>query len=336
MRIATFVRTTALILALVLSLCMVAGVYLVIQIYGTAPETPSDENSTESTGGASTRPPLIQNPGTTETQDPAGTEGPPRELTAQHAFVYDMASGELLMVKGNLRDRLFPASITKLFSAYVITQHLDLQQQITAGDALYLPAPDASVAQIKLGDVLTVEMLLEGMLIPSGNDAACILAVEVGRKLGGSHLSNVKAMAVFVEEMNRQAQLLGLTGTRFSNADGYHEELHYTTTEDLIKISKLVLEHPLLSRIVKEDSKTVTFVNGKREYWMASNFFVNSATEFYDPTCIGLKTGKTDVAGNCLLAAFRVNGRVLIIGVFGSPEVKDRFLDAQQILKDYL
>lgn len=334
MRIGLILRTTALCLALALSIGMAVGMYLIIEKYRVEPQLPSDDTVPDTTGSSISRPPYFDpgNSGAQNPDDPAGTQ---RELTAHHAFVYDMASGELTMLRGHSRDRLFPASITKLFSTYVILLHLSLEQQITAGDALDLVAFDASIADIRKGNILTVQMLIEGMLIPSGNDAACILAVEVGRKLGGSDLSAQGAMDVFVTEMNHQAQLHGLTGTRFSNADGYHEELHYTSTEDLVKISRLVLTHPLLSELVKLDTKTVTFVSGETKVWRASNFFLNSATKYYDPTCIGLKTGRTTAAGNCLLAAFQVKGRVLIIGVFGCPEMDDRFLDTQQILKQF-
>ena len=335
MRIGLILRVTALCLALVLSLGMVVGMYLIIENYRVEPQLPSEESVPDTTGSNISRPPHFIDPGNSGTQDPNSPDGPQRELTAHHAFVYDLASGELTMLRGNARDRLFPASITKLFSSYVILLHLRLDQQITAGDALNLVGADSSIADIRSGNILTVQMLIEGMLIPSGNDAACILAVEVGRKLGGNDLSPQAAMDVFVAEMNHQAQLHGLTGTRFSNADGYHEELHYTSAEDLVKISQLVLSHPLLSELVKQDTKTVTFVSGETKVWRASNFFLNSATKYYDPTCIGLKTGRTSAAGNCLLSAFQVKGRVLIIGVFGCPEMDDRFLDTQQILKQF-
>lgn len=336
MKIGSSLRITALVVALVLSVCLAAGTYLALNKYRVRQELPAPSDSvSELPGNTQTRPPVVQIPDTSGSADTSGPADPDRELTAHHAFVYDVASGELTMLRGQARDRLFPASITKLFSSYVILQHLETDLLITAGDALNLVAADASVADIEKGNVLSVKMLIEGMLIPSGNDAACILAVEVGRKLGGSQLSAQEAMEAFVAEMNRQARALGLTGTRFSNADGYHEELHYTTSEDLVKIGKLILEHPLLSSLVKQDTKTVTFASGETKKWMASNFFVNSATSYYDPTCIGLKTGKTGAAGNCLLSAFRVNGRVLIIGVFGCPTMEDRFLDTQQILKEF-
>lgn len=336
MKIRSRPRITALVLALVLFVCLAAEMYLAVIKYRESQAEPAQKDSvSDPIDDTQTRPPLIQIPDTSGSADPSGPAEPDRVLTAHHAFIYDVGSGELTMLRGQARDRIFPASITKLFSSYVILQHLETDLLVTAGDALDLVAEDASVAHIEKGNVLTVGMLMEGMLIPSGNDAACILAVEVGRKLGGIQLSAQEAMDVFVAEMNRQAQLLELTGTRFSNADGYHEELHYTTSEDLVKIGKLVLEHPLLSTLVAQDTKTVTFASGETQKWMASNFFVNSATEYYDPTCIGLKTGKTEAAGNCLLSAFQLGGRTVIIGVFGCPEMEDRFLDTQQVLKDF-
>ena len=144
-----------------------------------------------------------------------------RTLSAHSAFVYDCEEEEYLFMLGSPQTQVFPASVTKLFTTYVMLQLLQPQKTVTAGDALTLVRSNSSVAGIKKGDTLTVEQLIQGMLLPSGNDATCILAVEAGRKLAEDEtLPCEDAVALFMEEVNRRAKEEGLTGTHFVTPDG--------------------------------------------------------------------------------------------------------------------
>ncbi len=239
-------------------------------------------------------------------------------ITAQQYFVYQCETGSFLFNSGELTEKIYPASVTKLFTAYVAMQYLPADKQITAGDALTLVAAGSSVADLQKGSTYTVRQLVEAMLLPSGNDAAYVLAVEAGRLLKGSKLEAKEAVKAFVNEMNAQAQLLGMKNTHFANPDGIHSEDHYTTFADLAILATLSMEDPTIMRYA------VTAVDGT---WKNTNALVDPQSMYYCPYCIGLKTGQTPYAGSCLLSAFEYRGQTIVIGVFGCPEEEDRFAD---------
>ena len=257
-----------------------------------------------------------------------------RQLTAKQYFVYDCEAGEFLTISGSEGDRIYPASVTKLFTAYVANQFLNPDQEITVDTAMDYVYPGSSVAELKKGDVVTPRLLVEGMLLPSGNDAAYVLAI--GAK--GSP-------EAFVEEMNAQAKLLGMTGSHFANPDGIHEENHYMTFRDLALLGMLALEDPIIMEYAAVASETVTIPNGSATVsgggataatgdtheWKNTNALIHKDSEYYCPYAIGLKTGQTPSAGSCLLSAFEYDGSTYIIGVFGCPQVDDRFADTLQL-----
>lgn len=259
-----------------------------------------------------------------------------RVLTAQQAFVYDCESGEFTYLLGDKTDRVYPASITKLFTAYVALQFLEPETQITAGSALELVGAGSSVAEIEAGDVLSVEMLVEAMLLPSGNDASYILADAAGRVISeDDSLSASAAVASFMKEVNGQLRAMGLSGTQFTNPDGYHSPDHYTTFRDLVVISEKVLENDTIMKYASTSKETVTLGERTLE-WKNTNALIDPTSEYYCPYVTGLKTGQTPSAGSCLLSSFDVQGQQYIIGVFGCPEEEDRFADTLQLLNETL
>lgn len=273
---------------------------------------------------------------TTETEPPITWKTYPasRTLTAKQFFVYDAARQAYTTISGTGSERIYPASITKLFTAYVALQYLDPELVITAGDALELVAPGSSVAEIKKGDTLTVEQLIEAMLLPSGNDAAYLLAAEAGRIIENDstlHVSN--AARSFVERMNEIAQEQGMTGTHFVNPDGIHKAEHYTTFNDLVIMASLSLKEPAITRYATLTNDSVSLGSEAKE-WVNTNMLIDPATEYYCPYAVGLKTGQTPSAGSCLLSAFRYEGNTYIIGVFGCPEIEDRFDDTLQLFNE--
>ncbi len=260
-----------------------------------------------------------------------------RELTAKQAFVYDYRQQKFTFLLGEETEKVYPASITKLFTAYVALQYLQPTQKITAADALDLVGAGSSVAEIQKGDVLTVEMLVEAMLLPSGNDAAYMLAVETGRTIrNDGAIGAWYAVDVFLEEMNKQAKTLGMTGTHFTNPDGYHDDDHYTTFRDMVILGKLAMENETIMTYAKVAEENVTFENGSTKLWENTNALVNPASSYYCPVATGLKTGQTPSAGSCLLSSFDVKGEQYLIGVFGCPEIEDRFEDTLQLLNEAL
>ena len=275
--------------------------------------------------------------------DPAEPEGPAptpitwlqpgndRELTAKQYFVYNCETREFVTISGEQTEKIYPASVTKLFTAYVAMEFVGPDEVITAGDELDKVIWNSSVAEIKKGDQLTAAQLVEAMLLPSGNDAAYVLATHAGRKLLNNSGAGVDtACNAFVEEMNRQAKLLGMTGTNFANPDGIHKENHYTTFADLAILGTLAMEEPTILKNAVISTDTVTLASGEKA-WKNTNSIIDPQSEYYCPCCIGLKTGQTPAAGSCLLSAFEYDGTTYLVGVFGCPDVDARFPDTLQL-----
>lgn len=258
-----------------------------------------------------------------------------RALTAQQYFVFDCEKGAFSTISGGPEERIYPASVTKLFTAYVALLFLDPNDSVTASqDVLDYVVYGSSVAEIKEGDVLTVAELVEAMLLPSGNDAAYILAAEAGRVIDEDPWEDVSvAITSFVAEMNSQAKILGLTNTHFANPDGIHSDDHYTSFADAAMIGLLAMEDPLIVKLAAVSKDTKTLTSGPKE-WKNTNSLIDPASEYYCPYAIGLKTGQTPMAGSCLLSAFECRGKTLVIGVFGCPEEEDRFADTLQLFNE--
>lgn len=264
-------------------------------------------------------------------EEPAKPAVPTREISAEKYFAYDIREDVYLEKRGDSAEKLYPASITKLLTSYVVLQHMDPNETVTVGDALNLVQEDSSIAELAEGDQLTVGQLIAGMMLPSGNDAAQVVAVATGRKLAGSNLPYGGAVEVFVEEMNRQAELLGMENSHFANPDGFHHDDHYTTMDDLVKLCKTVLADPVLLSYVGMDAASVE-VAGRTLEWKNTNLLLNAEEALYQPNAMGMKTGYTGAAGNCLISAFFMEDRVFLIGVFGCPAfTEDRYLDTIEL-----
>ena len=256
-----------------------------------------------------------------------------RVLTAQQYFVYDCQAQKFLTAAAESDQTVYPASVTKLFTAYVAMQYLQADEEITAGSELELIVNGSSVAELEKGDRLTVALLVEGMLLPSGNDAAYVLAAAAGRRISGSYGQDAtSAVAAFVERMNEQAQRFGLTGTHFANPDGIHSYDHYTTYADLAIIGTLALKNPYIARYAEVSSASIKVSEERTLNWKNTNALIDPTSPYYCPLAVGLKTGQTPYAGSCLLSAFqKEDGTTLLIGVFGCPEEEDRFADTLQL-----
>ena len=149
-------------------------------------------------------------------------------MGGEYCFVYDSRQG-LLTNRGGMYDKIYPASITKLYTAYVAMQILSPSAPVEATEELLaIPAWDSSKAHIQPGEVLTAEMLVAGMMLPSGNDAAMVLAAAAGRVIAQDEtLAAADAVQVFVDEMNRQADELGFEKSQAHVLFGYRERVRF-------------------------------------------------------------------------------------------------------------
>ncbi len=186
------------------------------------------------------------------------------------------------------------------------------------------------------GDRVTVELLIQGMMMQSGNDAAYAAAVATGKVLAEDPEYPAKqAMALFMEEVNRQAQLHGLSGTHFATPDGLDTWDHYTTPEDMLAISLLAMEQPLLRHYSSLSKASVMYENGDTYTYYSTNYLLQPDSKYYCVDACGMKTGTTKKAGSCLMSLFFNGEKYILIGVFGCPKYEDRFADALQLYAMY-
>ena len=259
---------------------------------------------------------------------------PNYRLTARNAFVYSCTGDVLRYSKGDMDAQIAPASITKLLTAYVALQYLEPETVVTCGTEVTWTVPAASVAWLQPGDRVTVEVLIQGMMLQSGNDAAQALAVAAGRVIRPG-CGPKEALSVFLDTLNSTAPELGLTGTHFESVDGMDSWKHYTTPSDMVTIGLLVMEQPLLRHYTGVAQSTVTFEDGTVHEYQNSNLLLQTDSQFYSPDACGMKTGTTIKAGSCLMALFHNGQEYILVGVFGCPEKDDRYRDALQLYALY-
>lgn len=263
-----------------------------------------------------------------------------RQITAKQYFVYDVDAKEFVTISGAPEDTIYPASVTKLFTCYVALQFLDAEQVITVGEELSKVVAGSSVASLRQGDQLKVSDLVAAMLLPSGNDAAYVLAANVGKTMEPDGDLDTRVSA-FMKEMNRQAKEVGMTGANFANPDGIHRENHYMTFSDLAVLGTLSVNNPTILECAGISRMEVAFVeegaavgddtreNGVK--WKNTNAIIDPESEYYCPYATGLKTGQTPYAGSCLLSSFACGGKTYVVGVFGCPDTEARFQDTLQL-----
>ncbi len=254
-------------------------------------------------------------------------------LNSKSYFVYDSTEG-IVSLEGELDDRIYMASITKLYTVKVALEFLESDESVMVGSELNNLAHDSSVAGLKKGDVLTVEQLVAAMLLPSGNDAAYVMAVAAGRKILNRPACGAgRALEAFLKEMNRQAEKDGLSNTHFANPDGYHNDDHYTSMRDVLTIAKIVSDIDLIVKTTSMMSFDAD-IGGRFLTWRNTNLLVWSKSKYYRENVIGLKTGYTEKAGQCILVAERRDEGLRIVGVFGCDSVEARYEAACALLNE--
>ncbi len=235
------------------------------------------------------------------------------------AVLLDDDTGEVLY-EFNAHAQNYPASITKVMTGFLTLEavergELGLEQVITASESFgYDLIPGGSTQNIKEGEELTVHELLYCALVPSANEACNILAEAVAG-------SGPK----FVELMNERAQELGMTGTHYVNAHGLPDPNHYTTAYDLAILVREAMKNETFREIVATKTHTVPETNlSPRRVFGNTNALI-SASHFGGYTyskAVGVKTGSTSDAGQCLASAAVDDGKMLICVVLGAENVK--------------
>lgn len=254
-------------------------------------------------------------------------------VSSPYCILINAKTNEILYMNCDVNEKIYPASTTKLLTAIVALKYGDPKAVFTPGDELTLLASDSSRAYIKSQHSLTVEMLIEGMMLPSGGDAAYVLAAGIGRIIAKNEkMSGVDAVGVFVDEMNKYAEEHGLTGSHFTCPDGYHDDDHYTTLLDIMTISRCALDEPIIMKYAGLYRDDVRYASGHKNTWTNTNSLLDHDSRYFYENAIGLKTGTTDEAGCCLVSAAALGVREVLAGVFAAPNSGTRYNDSRTLL----
>ena len=256
-----------------------------------------------------------------------GDESKLPELLSQSAIVVDMKTGYTLVEK-NIKDKLYPASITKIMTALLTIENANKDDVVTfSAEAVFSIEQGSSAAYVDVDEQLTVDECLYGLMLISGNDLANGLAEHVG-----GTMDNFAAM------MTNKAEEIGCLNTNFTNAHGLHDDNHYTTVYDMALIAKYAYEYA-----EKDGMSFKTYCStgyyecqptNKQEavrQWRNNNKLINPyKTEYYEE-CIGGKTGYTNKAGGTLVTFAEINGRTLICVVMKSANSLSAYADTTNL-----
>ncbi len=205
--------------------------------------------------------------------------------SAVSAIVCDANSGEIIYSK-NPDEKLPMASTTKIMTALVVLENTSLDETVTIFEQSV--GIEGSSIYLSKGETLTVEELLYGLLLESGNDAAHALALYTGKSIDG-----------FCLLMNEKAKALGLSSTNFENPHGLSSENHYTTARELAVITSNAMKNDTFRKIVSTTKYYIKGREGCRERYFSNH---NRLLKIM-PDCVGVKTGYTKNSGRCLVSA---------------------------------
>ncbi|MBP53796.1 D-alanyl-D-alanine carboxypeptidase family protein [Marinobacter sp.] len=236
------------------------------------------------------------------------------QIAASSYILMDPLSGRIIMEE-NSHERLPPASLTKMMTAYIVERELD-EGRISLSDMVPVSVnawrTEGSRTFVQEGTEVSVENLLKGVIIQSGNDASVALAEYIAGSEGA-----------FVDIMNQQAQILGMNESSFANATGLPAPDHFSTAYDLALLAKAIINdypenYPLYAQ------KHFTYNNIRQPN--------RNSLLWRDDSVDGLKTGHTEEAGYCLVASAKRNDTRLIAVVMGTDSTSSRAQEVQKML----
>jgi len=236
------------------------------------------------------------------------------EITSGAALVMDMETGTVLFEKA-AEERMYPASITKIVTAIVAIEQSELTEVVTVSEeARY---EEGTRVYLSPGEQKTMELMLYGLLVNSGNDAATAIA---------EHIDGTKEK--FSERMNNFVQEIGADQTHFTNPHGLFDEDHYTTALDMAKITRYAMSNSFFRTVVT--TKTLSWHG---EEWDSELVNHNKLLWRYEGAT-GVKNGYTSASGNTIVATAKRDGTELIVVLLQGISAEDIYEDATKLF-DY-
>lgn len=246
-------------------------------------------------------------------------------ISVKHIIVIDEDSGTTLLEK-NADEKAYPASTTKIMTALVALEKGNLDDEVTVGEEVWRDfGPNSSLMGLSEGETISLKDLLYGMFLVSGNDAAAAIAVHIGGSISG-----------FADLMNQKAQELGMTGTKYVNPHGKHEEEHYTTARDMATLARAAMQNETFRDIADTKTYTIAPTNRDSNGYQLENtnklVYTREGKESYEyPYATGIKTGDTNQALRCLVASAEKDGVSLIAVLLRDEPVDNRFTVAKNL-----
>ena len=239
--------------------------------------------------------------------------------------LFDLDHGKVLFAQG-MHERAYPASITKIMTGILAVKYGNMEDVITVPEnALNLEEGSTEIG-FQPGDQITLEELLHGLLVYSGNDAAMTIAQYIGG-----------TTEQFVEMMNQEAAAIGATNTHFVNPSGLHDENHYTTAYDIYLMLQEALKYPAFVEIMQLSSYNLTYTRGGEEIVQhldaTDQYLTKQVTPPKNVTVLGGKTGTTSDAGSCLaLVSQNAYGEPFISIILHAPTKTALYDNMNQLL----
>lgn len=232
--------------------------------------------------------------------------------------------------KKNIYERFYPASTTKILTAYIAIKEGNLDDVVMVSANAVNQASDSSVCDLKEGDQITLRDLLYGLIMRSGNDAAVAIA---------EHISG--SSEEFAVLMNAYAKELGATGSHFVNPNGLHNEEHYTTIYDMYLFMNAAVKEDIFTEILKTAHYTVNYKDATgadvSQDWETTNQYLTGAKEIPEGvTVIGGKTGTTGEAKYCLVQYNENTSNEPVISIVFKADCRDNmYLLMSEMLKNF-
>lgn len=251
---------------------------------------------------------------------------PDFSLNSTSAYLLDASSGQTLYER-NGNEKLYPASLTKVLTAIAVIENSKLDETAVVSESAINSVEFGYItSNLKAGEELTVEQLLNILIVSSANDIAVVLAEHVS--------GSVENFALL---MNETATKIGCTNSNFVNPNGTHNENHYSTAHDLAIIANYALKYDILREIFGKTyfvlPATNVYTAGDRTYNTTNEILLSWNSNYYT-YAKGMKTGYTTPAGYCLLACAEKNDLDLISVVLNSSTSENRYLETKMLF-DY-
>jgi len=235
------------------------------------------------------------------------------QVYAPACILMEASTGKILYNK-NANEKMFPASTTKVMTAILTLENCNLADVATVSHNAIFSVPSGySNANLQEGENLTIEQLLNVLLIPSANDAAFALAEHIAGSVDA-----------FSDMMNKKAEEIGCKNTHFVNPNGIHSEDHYSTAYDLALIGKYAMQFETFRKIVTTVTYTLPITNKydkEDRIFSNTNELIKQSSKYFYEYSTGGKTGYTDAAKNCIITTAKKNDMELIVVILHDENI---------------